>query len=586
MKRTFQLIVLTFLCAAIILINDTGARARESNKLFQQPVGFARPLTIARTAAVGTLLPLTETSAMPLPSATSAYTLYLALVVRPVTAGAPVISSFTASPSVIAPGQSSTLSWSVSGATSLSISPGVGPVTGTSVSVSPTTTTEYVLTASNAAGSTTARTTVTVTSGVASVGLFLNQTNQTNSAQIAVDASGGIHIAYAAYGPDDNGNQPAYYAYCAAQCAARANWRIASISDRVNEVVLALDAAGRPRLLIYGEDENAVNRYQYAACDANCTTGANWQIANLVTVNYINISVWDYSQHYFALDPQGRPRFVYYDNDGSIHNGTFYAFCDTNCTNAANWFEIKLHDGLFSDPALAFTSAGQPRIASVIYTNSGMTPAALAYVACDTDCTNPANWDGSFLEAPRGSGHASYVLRLDASDRPRIAFYPGSLDSGQGQRLYYLWCNTDCIQAGNWDGASVGLAAPDGMDPDLAFDSQNRPRIAYWRSSPDGLGYATCDSNCESASATWQHRVLEPSATLDAEWPIPPPTGCTDAFWYGGYRSSLALDAAGVPHIAYDAEHLYGGGSCTGVTVDFRTIRIVILDRPLHAVDT
>ncbi len=63
----------------------------------------------------------------------------------------PTISSFTASPSGINPGGSSTLTWSVSGATSLSIS-GVGTVTGSSTAVSPTSTTTYTLTATNSSG--------------------------------------------------------------------------------------------------------------------------------------------------------------------------------------------------------------------------------------------------------------------------------------------------------------------------------------------------------------------------------------------------------------------------------------------------
>ncbi|ADI15787.1 hypothetical protein [Truepera radiovictrix] len=76
----------------------------------------------------------------------------------------PTIESFIATPSTIQSGGSATLSWEVSGATTLSIEPGVGDVTGSSsVSVSPTTTTEYTLTATNAQGSTTATTTVTVT---------------------------------------------------------------------------------------------------------------------------------------------------------------------------------------------------------------------------------------------------------------------------------------------------------------------------------------------------------------------------------------------------------------------------------------
>ena len=63
--------------------------------------------------------------------------------------GNPNISSFSASPSSIQPGQSSTLSWgAVTNADSVSIDPGVGGVgTPGSRSVSPQTTTTYVLTA-------------------------------------------------------------------------------------------------------------------------------------------------------------------------------------------------------------------------------------------------------------------------------------------------------------------------------------------------------------------------------------------------------------------------------------------------------
>ncbi|MDE2312094.1 MAG: hypothetical protein KGJ93_03350 [Patescibacteria group bacterium] len=76
---------------------------------------------------------------------------------------APAISSFSASPSSITSGQTSVLSWSVSGspAPTLSIS-GVGTVTGSSVSVSPTQTTTYTLSATNSQGTVTSQATVTV----------------------------------------------------------------------------------------------------------------------------------------------------------------------------------------------------------------------------------------------------------------------------------------------------------------------------------------------------------------------------------------------------------------------------------------
>ncbi len=77
--------------------------------------------------------------------------------------GRPTIDSFTASPSFLsAGGGGSTLSWSVAGATAVSIDRGVGTVTGSSTSVSVTASTLFTLTAANARGSSTSSTLVYV----------------------------------------------------------------------------------------------------------------------------------------------------------------------------------------------------------------------------------------------------------------------------------------------------------------------------------------------------------------------------------------------------------------------------------------
>ena len=73
---------------------------------------------------------------------------------------APVISSFSASSSTVAPGTPVTLSWTSTG-TYFLISP-IGPVRGNQVTVSPTQTTTYTLYAANPYGRTTATVTVTV----------------------------------------------------------------------------------------------------------------------------------------------------------------------------------------------------------------------------------------------------------------------------------------------------------------------------------------------------------------------------------------------------------------------------------------
>ncbi|HWB33956.1 MAG TPA: polysaccharide deacetylase family protein [Candidatus Paceibacterota bacterium] len=74
----------------------------------------------------------------------------------------PVINSFTTSSTTIAAGQSVTLSWNVSNASSTSIDQGVGTVTGTSKQVTPPQTTTYTLTATNPGGSATSSVTITV----------------------------------------------------------------------------------------------------------------------------------------------------------------------------------------------------------------------------------------------------------------------------------------------------------------------------------------------------------------------------------------------------------------------------------------
>jgi len=75
----------------------------------------------------------------------------------------PVIDTFIADPAAITQGESSTMTWSVTGADTVSINQGIGDVTGTtSYSVSPSATTTYTLTAANAYGSVTGSVTVTV----------------------------------------------------------------------------------------------------------------------------------------------------------------------------------------------------------------------------------------------------------------------------------------------------------------------------------------------------------------------------------------------------------------------------------------
>jgi len=75
----------------------------------------------------------------------------------------PVVVTFSASPTEIKTGESATLLWNVTGATSVTIDQGIGDVTvADTKTVSPTKTTTYILTATNSAGTKTESATLTV----------------------------------------------------------------------------------------------------------------------------------------------------------------------------------------------------------------------------------------------------------------------------------------------------------------------------------------------------------------------------------------------------------------------------------------
>ncbi|MEK7080680.1 MAG: hypothetical protein AAB925_02535, partial [Patescibacteria group bacterium] len=142
----------------------------QSATLFWSLSGGA-PTTLSINKEVGSVLGLTSKTVTP--TVTTTYTLTAENISGKSTKSikitayesAPVISSFTAEPTNITKGKSATLLWIISGtpATSLSIDNGIGSVFKTaSKKVSPSTTTDYTITAKNKYGSAEKSVTVTV----------------------------------------------------------------------------------------------------------------------------------------------------------------------------------------------------------------------------------------------------------------------------------------------------------------------------------------------------------------------------------------------------------------------------------------
>jgi len=250
---------------------------------------------------------------------------------------------------------------------------------------------------------------------------FLGTSGNGAGPSIAVDGRGGIHVAASAYGPAADDSYPVYYAYCASSCASPTNWAVINLEDTGiygGNVRLALDSSGHPRMMwTRAAVFSGAGEYRYAVCDTRCTRIANWTVTSVAHLNFADHS------RYFALDPQGRPRFVYADNDQGVgHIGTFYRYCDAACTNPANFRETMLAPSLLSNISLAFTSRGQLRFAFEYAAETGN---ALGYFECSASCNIRSNW-AFLLLADTGPGH-SFTLQLDKNDRPRLAYYTGNL---------------------------------------------------------------------------------------------------------------------------------------------------------------
>jgi hypothetical protein len=147
-------IVILVVAGAIVFMMNTSPSTRSPSAVTTQSPSSTSTPSITQTPPAVTPGPVTSSATVTDNPATL-----------------PTVTSFTAIPASISPGQSLTLQWDVSGATSASIN-GIGPVNSTSgtQTAAPTETTVYTITATNSAGSVYASATVTVSPPTSSSG--------------------------------------------------------------------------------------------------------------------------------------------------------------------------------------------------------------------------------------------------------------------------------------------------------------------------------------------------------------------------------------------------------------------------------
>ena len=230
----------------------------------------------------------------------------------------PVITSFQAAPATITSGQSSTLSWTVTGATSLSINQNVGTVSGTSKVVSPTATTIYTLTATGPGG------TATATTGVAVGAATTNYTWIYHNALVSpwVAEGGWSATVNLAATPVSHASATktaeikipnAWTGFCLADVTGGSNVTYHSLSTVKSiefDVYVETDSTNFESVLfVLGADANTVSSPSLASLLPSGWTKAKWYHV-AITLASLNPTFNDFYRFvFFKMSDTGNPHF-------------------------------------------------------------------------------------------------------------------------------------------------------------------------------------------------------------------------------------------------------------------------------------
>ncbi len=352
---------------------------------------------------------------------------------------------------------------------------------------------------------------------------------------LALDQSGQPHIGYY---DTENGNV-AYASYDGS------SWQIQviqyALDNGVATIALNIDSLDRPSLAYWVPGENPYLAYAYmeggswafstvdqgtawmspgfvslAADDAGspllayslwsrglaCARydGSSWQIE---TVDNTDSAGWYTS---LALDDLGQPHISYASTWGPR-----YAYRDD-----VGWHSERVGSWWWSaDTSLALDGSGRPHIA---YSTNHM----LHY-----GYLSGTVWITETLDSGLGNRDRYLSLALDADGRPHIAYTVGP--------FYY----GGALKYAHWDGSSWQFETVDSLisrpgPARLALDAAGHPHIAYCVLFTSYSDYSVCDD-------------LKYASYDGASWTVQ----TVDSVGLVGGYPSLVLDPAGRPHISY-----------------------------------
>ncbi|HKP63977.1 MAG TPA: hypothetical protein VJV78_44890 [Polyangiales bacterium] len=367
--------------------------------------------------------------------------------------------------------------------------------------------------------------------------------------RVLFDAKGGLHALYPGYAGAD-----AYYAYCPNNCTDPQKMKVVALhtDGTVGDASLALTAEGAPRVLL-----PTYLRVYFAQCDKECTEQSSWKIGVIAE----HQSERDVTGQALALDSKGRPRFVMhtylaYLGVGQREPHTYYAQCDSGCTEAANWRIDTIQDQIFYRSTLRFDAQDRAHLTTVA-ADLDKGARMIAYLTCAQGCTTEADWKGIGLvpafENDIEEIRPSIALALTKRGGPRILALGTQKNGKRG--LFYFECDEQCDQD-HWRATLMSDHEELGSGVDIALDAKDRTRFVF--TLDDNIGLYSCDAaDCTIENSPWELTKVEFAGEVPKDsiilWP-----NCTLDAWLL-HDPSLALATDGSVRVAYQATDISGG---------------------------
>lgn len=377
----------------------------------------------------------------------------------------------------------------------------------------------------------------------------------TSAPSIELDAQDGIHSVYPAYAIGS-----AFYAYCAPGCSGQDQVKVVQIptDGTVHNAMIALDA-GKPQLLL-----SSAQRVYYATCDGDCTDPSAWTS----TVILEHGGDREVTGEAFALDPQGRPRFMMHTYKAYLGIGqktpeTFFVQCDADCNSPDAWSASKISNQMWRSSSLKYDAEGRAHVAMVANvdrTEYSSGKEVGAYAVCEANCDTEDGWVGTAL-SPAYENDLEAVgikpaisLALTKAGAPRIILL-GMFEETLKRNLTYFECDSDCTGTG-WLGSIISDHEKVGAGLDLALDANDHPRFVH--TLDYNIALAFCDeASCATENAKWDLAKVEYGGEMKPD-EIYLYDNCTVSAWFL-HSPSLALTKDGKARVGYQARDISGG---------------------------